>query len=334
MLGRLLEAYHRSNHIPPRAVVTGAAGFIGSQLVERLLGAGYQVVGVDDFDGYYSGAAKRRNLAVALGDRRFRLLRRDLMGLDARPLLKPGTVVFHLAGQPGVRPSWGQQFDRYVRNNVLATQRLLESARRSRISRFVYASSSSVYGAQPDRPLGEETLPQPISPYGVTKLAAEHLCRVYRRAYGVSTVALRFFTVYGSRQRPDMAFHRFFEAARAGRPISVLGDGRQRRDFTHVSDIVDGLLAAAAPDVPGEVYNLGGGAPVHLSEAVRLVEEVSGRPLVQRQLARAAGDPASTWADTARAASDLDFHPKMGLRNGLAEQWAWHDQGGKLPGGR
>lgn len=334
MLGRLLEACERSSGIPRRALVTGAAGFIGSQLVERLLADGYAVVGVDDFDGYYSGAAKRRNLAAALGNRRFRFLRRDLMRLDARPLLRPGTVVFHLAGQPGVRPSWGQQFDRYVRNNVLATQRLLESARRSRIPRFVYASSSSVYGAQPDRPLGETTLPQPISPYGVTKLAAEHLCRVYRRAYDVSTVSLRFFTVYGSRQRPDMAFHRFFEAARSGRPISVLGDGRQRRDFTHVSDIVDGLVAAAAEEVPGEVYNLGGGSPVRLSQAVRLVEEVSGHPLAQRRLDRAAGDPSSTWADTARARSDLDFHPKMALRDGLAEQWAWHDRGGTLATGR
>lgn len=237
-------------------------------------------------------------------------------------------MLFHLAGQPGVRPSWGQQFDRYVRNNVLVTQRLLEAARRRRIGRFVYASSSSIYGAQPDRPLGEETLPQPISPYGVTKLAAEHLCRVYRRAYGVGTVALRFFTVYGSRQRPDMAFHRFFEAARTGRPIALLGDGSQRRDFTHVSDIVDGLLAAAVADEPGEVYNLGGGSPVVLNEAVRLVEEVSGRPLRRRRLAQAAGDPASTWADTSRASNDLDFHPRTGLRDGLAEQWAWHDRGG------
>lgn len=292
---------------------------------------GYAVTGVDDFDRFYSGAAKRRNLARALRNRRFHFLRRDLMALDAQPLLKSGTVVYHLAGQPGVRPSWGHQFDRYVRNNVLATQRLLESARRRPIARFVYASSSSVYGAQPDRPLGEETLPQPISPYGVTKLAGEHLCRVYQRAFHVPSVALRFFTVYGSRQRPDMAFHRFFESARSGRPISVMGDGRQRRDFTHVSDIVDGLIAAAGPDVPGDVYNLGGGSPVRLSEAVRLVEEVSGHPLARRRLAQAAGDPASTWADTTRAAADLGFHPQVALRDGLAEQWAWHDQGEGLP---
>lgn len=325
MLGRVLERRARCARIPLRALVTGAAGFIGSQLVERLLAAGYRVVGIDDFDDYYSRAAKRRNLRTAMGDRRFQLLQRDVMGLDAKPLLKPGTVVFHLAGQPGVRPSWGHQFDRYVRNNVLATQRLLESARRQKIGRFVYASSSSVYGAQPDHPLGEETLPHPISPYGVTKLAAEHLCRVYQRAYGVPTVALRFFTVYGSRQRPDMAFHRFFEAARHGRPISVLGDGSQRRDFSHVSDIVTGLVAAAAPDLPGEVYNLGGGFPVRLSEAIRLVEEVSGHELVQRRLAGAAGDPSSTWADTTRAAAELGYHPKVGLRAGLQEQWAWHD---------
>lgn len=287
------------------------------------------MVGVDDFDDYYARTTKRQNLKGALGQRRYRFLRRDLVRLDARPLLRPGTVVFHLAGQPGVRPSWGQQFDRYVRNNVVATQRLLESVRRSHGARFVYASSSSVYGLQPEEPLGEDALPRPISPYGVTKLAAEHLGRVYRRAYGVSAVALRFFTVYGSRQRPDMAFHRFFEAARTGRPITVLGDGRQRRDFTHVSDIVSGLIAAARPDVAGEVYNLGGGAPVHLAEAIDLVEQVSGRTLRRRHLPVAAGDPSSTWADTRRAASDLGFHPQMSLRDGLEEQWTWQAGDGR-----
>lgn len=292
-----------------------------------------RVVGIDDFDPYYPAAQKRRNLAKAESQRRFTLLRRDLLRLDLRALVKPGTTIYHLAGQPGVRPSWGRPFERYVRNNVLATQHLLEMARRHRPARFVYASSSSIYGTQPERPLPETTLPRPISPYGVTKLAAEHLVRVYRLAYGVPGVSLRFFTVFGSRQRPDMAFHRFFEMARRHRPIPVYGDGSQKRDFTHVSDIVQGLLAAADPEVPGEVYNLGGGSPVVLSEALREIEEVSGIPLQVRRKALPVGDPSSTWADTRRAATDLGFRPEVRLRQGLEEQWAWHHaRGPDAPG--
>ncbi|HEV2520245.1 MAG TPA: NAD-dependent epimerase/dehydratase family protein [Thermoplasmata archaeon] len=314
-------------------MVTGAAGFIGSHLVERLLASGWRVVGIDDLDPYYSPAMKLSNLAAVGTHRGFRLLRRDLLHLDLRPLVKPGTTIFHLAGQPGVRPSWGRPFERYVRNNVLVTQHLLEMARRSRPARLVYASSSSIYGAQPERPLPETTLPRPISPYGVTKLAAEHLVRVYRLAFGLPTVALRFFTVYGSRQRPDMAFHRFFEMARGHRPIPVYGDGSQKRDFTHVSDIVNGLVAAGHPDAPGEVYNLGGGSPATLSEALRHIEEVSGIALRLQRKALPVGDPPSTWADTRRAESDLGFRPKTRLREGLGEQWAWH-QGGGRPRGR
>lgn len=306
-----------------RAVVTGAAGFIGSQLSERLISIGYEVVGIDDFDDYYSRRSKQRNLRALRGDRRFRFLERDIVTSDVRRLLKPGTRVFHMAAQPGVRPSWGVYFQRYVRNNILATQKILEASRRSPIESFVYASSSSIYGAQPFRPVSEDTLPQPISPYGVTKLSGEHLSRVYRSGFRVPAVSLRFFTVFGSRQRPDMAFHRFFEALRANRPISVYGDGRQVRDFTHVSDILDGLVAASSPGVPGEVYNLGGGSPSTLSDAIRAMADVSGREPVVEKSPASVGDPNSTWADTHRAQKDLGFRPKVSLREGLAEQWAW-----------
>ena len=310
--------------IQPRAVVTGAAGFIGSQLVERLLATGHSVIGLDDFDDYYSRASKLRNLRTSLKHERFRFLERDLMKSDLRPFLKPGNTVFHLAAQPGVRKSWGTHFERYVRNNVLATQRLLERARGSQIASFVYASSSSVYGLQPPRPMSEDTLPNPISPYGVTKLSAEHLCRVYRRAYQVPTVSLRFFTVYGSRQRPDMAFHRFFEAIRHHRPLSIYGNGSQLRDFTHVSDILDGILAASTPGEKGEVYNLGGGSPSTLSDCVRMLSDICGVDVERQESPTPAGDPSATWADTRRAATDLGFQPKVKIREGLEEQWAWH----------
>lgn len=312
--------------------MTGAAGFIGSHLVEHLLDRGTRVVGIDDFDAYYPAAMKRSNLARVRDHRSFTLLRRDLLHVDLRPLVRPGTAIFHLAGQPGVRPSWGRPFDRYVRNNIRVTQHLLEMARRVHPARFVYASSSSIYGAQPERPLPETTLPRPISPYGVTKLAAEHLVRVYRAAYGLPAVSLRFFTVFGSRQRPDMAFHRFFEAALRRRPIVVFGDGSQKRDFTHVSDIVRGLAASADPAAPGEVYNLGGGSPATLSESLRRIQEVSGIELNLGRKPLPVGDPPSTWADTRRAAMDLGFRPQVSLREGLEEQWAWHSDRAR-PGG-
>jgi len=264
--------------------VTGAAGFIGSHLAERLLAAGWEVVGVDCFTDYYPRAAKEANLEGLRGQPGFRLVEMDLNSAALGALLQGIDTVFHQAGQPGVRASWGRSFEPYLRSNILATQALLEAALHLKrpLRRFVFASSSSVYGDAPQLPVREDTLPQPISPYGVTKLAAEHLCSLYTRL-GVPAVSLRYFTVYGPRQRPDMAFHRFIRAVLEGREIEIHGDGEQTRDFTYVMDIVDAnLSAAAAPAerVVGRVYNLGGGSRVTVNEVIAIVEGAAGRPAV------------------------------------------------------
>jgi nucleoside-diphosphate-sugar epimerase len=304
------------------SVVTGAAGFIGSQLVERLLDRGDRVLGVDSFDPFYPARTKRRNIEVALRNPRYRFVEADLLHYKLERQFADGPVVYHLAAQAGVRGSWGKRFSTYARNNLLATQAVLEASVRShRPSRVVYASSSSVYGDQPPGASREDALPNPVSPYGVTKLAAEHLGRTYEKSFGLPVTALRFFTVYGPRQRPDMAFNRFIEALRRGRPIDVYGRGRQLRDFTFVGDIVTGLVAAGEVRTPSPIYNLGGGAPVILAEALRVLSEVSGCPLRMRHLPLPPGDAKATWADIGRARRELGFRPRVRLREGLAAQW-------------
>ena len=304
-------------------VVTGAAGFIGSHLVDRLLSTGEEVVGIDSFDDYYDRAAKERNLQTALSHPSFRFIHADLTELDLSNVLTSGDVIFHLAGQPGVSASWGTQFDRYVRNNVLATQCLLEASVRAGVRRVVYGSSSSVYGDQLEQPTSERALPKPVSPYGVTKLAAEHLVQLYGGMYRLSTVALRFFTVYGPRQRPDMAFHRFFAAIANGEPIRLNGQGRWRRDFTFVDDIVDGVVAAAVRGPPGSTFNLGGGTPSILLDAVDEMARIAGQQAQVTLVSGPGGEPTSTFADCRRAREELDFHPKVPLADGLRRQWEW-----------
>jgi nucleoside-diphosphate-sugar epimerase len=304
------------------SVVTGAAGFIGSQLVERLLERGDRVVGIDSFDPFYSARTKRQNLKVALAHPRYRFVRADLLRYRLEQQFSDAPVVFHLAAQAGVRGSWGTSFSRYARNNLPATQAVLEASVRShRPARVVYASSSSVYGDQPPGASREDALPNPVSPYGVTKLAAEHLGRTYTKSYGLPVTALRFFTVYGPRQRPDMAFNRFIEAVRRDRSIEVYGRGRQLRDFTFVGDIVEGLVAAGEVRTPAPVYNLGGGSPVILAEALRILSDVSGHALRMRHLPLPPGDAKATWADIRLARRELGFRPKVRLREGLAAQW-------------
>ena len=249
-----------------RCLVTGVAGFIGSHLAERLVDAGIDVLGVDCFTDYYPRPIKERNLAELRDHRRFRLVEARLQDLELPPILDGAGQVFHLAAQAGVRSSWGRDFERYTEHNVLATQRLLEAALAARTPRVVYASSSSVYGDAPTLPLREDAVCRPLSPYGVTKLAAEHLALLYERNYGLATVSLRFFTVYGPRQRPDMAFHRFLRAARDGRPLTVFGDGLQTRDFTYIDDIVCAIRAAGLSGRAGSVYNVGGGMRVALRD--------------------------------------------------------------------
>ena len=304
------------------ALVTGAAGFIGSTLADRLLADGVRVTGVDAFTDYYDVSLKRRNVAGALAHRGFELLELDLGTADLAALPEVD-VVFHNAAQPGVRASWGREFSAYTHHNVLATQRLLERYKRSRLERFVYASSSSIYGDAESYPTSEAMLPRPFSPYGVTKLAGEHLVLLYGRNFGTPVAALRYFTVYGPRQRPDMAFHRFCRAMLANEPITVYGDGHQSRDFTFVADAVEANVRAWQRAAPQGVYNVGGGSQVEVLEAIALLENSLGRKARVNLEPRPAGDPLRTRADATRLASDLGYATKVGIADGLAAQAEW-----------
>ena len=308
-----------------RYLITGTAGFIGSTLVDSLLADGHEVVGIDCFTEYYDPAIKRRNLERALDHERFSLLELDL----ARDLI-PSTAlevdgVFHQAAQAGVRASWGTEFATYTDMNVLATQRLLEAIAESPgRPRLVYASSSSIYGNALDRPTREDATPAPVSPYGVTKLAAEHLCATYHHNFGLATISLRYFTAYGERQRPDMAFNRFARAALTGAPITVYGDGTQSRDFTYVADIVAANRAAMdTASVPFGVFNIGGGSTVTVREVLDLLGQIVGSPVDVAYGDRQAGDVRHTSADTSRARDLLGYAPTVDLATGLAREVEW-----------
>lgn len=306
-----------------KVVVTGVAGFIGSTLAESLLRDGHEVTGIDAFVDYYPRAVKERNLAPSRAHPGFRFVEGAVQDLDLRPLLEDARTVYHLAAQAGVRASWGREFTLYANHNVLATQRLLEAAVEAGTPRVVFASSSSVYGDSREMPLRESAVCHPMSPYGVTKLAAEHLGNLYERNHGLPVVSLRYFTVYGPRQRPDMAFHRFLKAARDGEPIRVYGDGGQTRDFTYIEDIVAATRAAADSGRPGCVYNVGGGERVSVNQVLEMVEQVTGRkPQAVREAAQK-GDVRDTSADTSAARRDLNFRSTVPLREGLAREWAW-----------
>jgi UDP-glucose 4-epimerase len=306
-----------------KALVTGGAGFIGSHLSERLLADGAEVVAIDCFTDYYPRAIKERNLAAVLATPGYRFVEAALADADLTSLLDGVTHVFHLAAQAGVRKSWGRDFRTYTTLNVDATQRLLEACVGRSLSRVVYASSSSVYGDHAPLPMREDVRPQPVSPYGVTKLAAEHLCHLYLVNHQVPTVSLRYFTVYGPRQRPDMGFHRFLSAVLEGRPVVQFGDGLQTRDFTYVADAVAATAAAAVRGTPGGVYNVGGGSRVPLREIFALIGRVSGRPVLIDHQEAQKGDMRDTYADTSRARDDLGFAPSVDLEQGLRAMLAW-----------
>jgi UDP-glucuronate 4-epimerase len=303
-------------------LITGVAGFVGSALARRLLAAGEQVVGIDSLTDYYDEGLKKDNLGSLPGEG-FTFVGEDLNTADLDALLEGVSVVFHEAGQPGVRKSWGEDFASYTDANVLATQRLLEAARRSAgLERLVYASSSSVYGNALAYPVTEDDLPRPHSPYGVTKLAAEHLCTLYARNFGVPTVSLRYFTVYGPGQRPDMAFNRFIRAALAGRPIEVFGTGEQIRDFTFVEDVVEANLRAARRDVPpGSVFNVSGGTSISVNEVLDVLSDIAGRPLEVHRTDAVAGDVGRTGGSAERIGEALGWQPSVGIVDGLRAQW-------------
>jgi nucleoside-diphosphate-sugar epimerase len=306
-----------------KALVTGAAGFIGSHLAEALLDRGAEVIGLDCFTDYYARSLKEANLAVNKRREGFRFIEDRIQDVDLRSLLAGVTHVFHLAAQAGVRKSWGRDFRVYSDNNVDASQQLLEACVNLPLQKFVYASSSSIYGDNVSIPMREDALPQPVSPYGVTKLAAEQLCYLYHVNHGVPTASLRYFTVYGPRQRPDMGFHRFLTAAIAGAPITLYGDGEQTRDFTFVHDAVAATVAAGERGVPGRAYNIGGGARVSITHVLDIIGRVSGRPLDVRREPAQKGDMRDTFADTSRARADLGFVPTSSLEEGIAAEYRW-----------
>jgi UDP-glucose 4-epimerase len=304
-----------------KALVTGAAGFIGSHLTAALLDRGAGVVGVDCFTDYYPRAIKERNLQENKLRQNFRFAETALQTADLPALLDGVTHVFHLAAQAGVRKSWGKDFQTYTVNNIEATQRLLEACVGRPLERFVHASSSSVYGDRAAIPMREDALPQPVSPYGVTKMAAEQLGYLYHVNHGLPVVAMRYFTVYGPRQRRDMAFH--ISAALKDEAIPLYGDGEQTRDFTFVSDAVAATIAAAERGVNGRSYNIGGGSRVSMNEVIRIIERIAGRTLKVTREGAQKGDMRDTYADTSLARQDLGFAPKITLEEGIQAEYRW-----------
>jgi UDP-glucose 4-epimerase len=312
--------------------VTGAAGFIGSTLSERLIALGNDVIGIDSFVPYYARELKEHNLRSLRDSNRFTLLEEDICrvfvpdGNRAESLLDGVDVVFHQAAQAGVRASWGGYFETYCNNNVLGTQKILEACKGREGLRVVYASSSSVYGETAKFPMEEDDLPRPVSPYGVTKLAAEHLVRLYAVNHGLHTVSLRYFTVYGPRQRPDMAFHRLIKATFSGVEFTLFGSGDQTRDFTFVEDIVQANIDAARLGHAGGVYNLGGGTRTSMNDVVDLVERVTGKKAPVRRSGRERGDVSHTGASVLRAQADFGFQPQVSLEDGLRREAEFIEQ--------
>lgn len=318
--------------------MTGAAGFIGSHVVDRLLELGYPVTGIDALTDYYSRDVKLRNLSGALAretgdagnDEPFEFVEGDLLEVDLDELLAGVEQVVHLAGEPGVRTSWGAGFERYLERNVRSTQRLLEAVGRfgSGIEGFVYASSSSVYGPDRGVPVAEDAPRRPAAPYGISKLAGEEVVGLYARRLGLPATVLRYFTVYGPRQRPEMALSRFISAAAGGQPVEVFGDGEQVREMTYVSDVVEATVAALESDRlgsgrPWRVYNVGGGTRATVNRLVAAVGRALDAPVAAVYGPPVEGDVRSTWADTGRAARELGYRPRVTLEEGVEAQTRW-----------
>ncbi|OZC96813.1 UDP-glucose 4-epimerase [Rhodococcus sp. 06-221-2] len=305
------------------SLVTGVAGFIGSSLAESILKDGGEVIGVDALTDYYSPDLKKRNLERLLDYKSFKFFAEDLADLstNVRDALNSSDTIFHQAGQPGVRGSWKSGFDDYVKQNIVVTQRILEAIENKPATKFVYASSSSIYGNAETWPCSERSIPQPFSPYGVTKLSAEHLVSLYSENFGLDGVSLRYFTVYGPRQRPDMAFNRFIDAALSNREITVYGDGNQIRDFTFIEDIVNANRLAAKKAKPGGIYNLSGGSNASVNEVLGLLSEMVAEPLKVIRVPEQAGDVRRTGGDSSSAAEDLGWRADVSLREGLQRQF-------------
>lgn len=305
-----------------KIIVTGAAGFIGSHLTDRLLADGHRVIGIDMFGNREWNRLNRHNIARALQHPAFTLLEGNLLEIDLEAVLLDADVVFHQAAIAGVRKSWGADFQAYTDLNILATQRLLEACKNRGLKKFVYASSSSVYGGTAG-PTSEEAPLRPVSPYGVSKLAGEHLVRIYHLNYGIPTTSLRYFTVYGPRQRPDMAFHKFMKAILEGKPVPVYGNGRQTRDFTYVSDAVEANVRAMNLQEHGNVFNIGGVERASVNEVIHMMQSVTGKEIRVEYHPQQPGDPPHTWADISKAQKKLGYRPAVKLRDGLEKEWRY-----------
>lgn len=302
-----------------KALVTGCAGFIGSNLTDRLLDLGYEVIGIDCFTDYYARSIKEANLSNALINSNFKFIENDISKMNEFPEVD---YVFHLAAQAGVRASWGKSFQIYTRNNIEATQKLLEYYKHINLKKFIYSSSSSVYG-DADLPMKENSLLKPVSPYGASKLAAEHLCYLYWKNYKVPTVSLRYFTVYGPRQRPDMAIHKFIKAILNGDQITIYGDGTQTRDFTCVQDVVNANILAAKGRVEGEIFNIGGGNRITVNDLIKEIEKLTGKKANVNYIEKQKGDVEDTWADTQKAQQILGWKAETGIIPGLEKYISW-----------
>lgn len=308
-----------------KVFVTGVAGFIGSSTAEYLIEHGHEVFGMDCFTDYYARDIKEQNIEDLRNNTRFHFEEKNLLDADLKTILSQVDAVYHPAAQAGVRASWGKDFNIYVENNIRATQALLEAAKETPVKRFVYASSSSVYGDAVRYPVTEDLAPQPVSPYGVSKLAAEHLCYLYWKNFNIPTVSLRYFTVFGPRQRPDMGFHKFIRAILAGDPITVYGDGQQTRDFTYISDIVEANMAAltCGDDALGKALNIGGGNNEVLARVFEMLGEITGMEPVLKHIDKQKGDVLHTFADITLAEKHLGFEPRVTLREGLEREVEW-----------
>jgi nucleoside-diphosphate-sugar epimerase len=307
------------------SIVTGVAGFIGSHLAEVLLKQGEKVIGIDEFNDYYEPKLKYKNITELYNYPNFELIEGSIQKLNWQALLADTETLYHQAAQAGVRASWGESFRLYTERNINATQVILEAAKESKsLKRLVFASSSSVYGNAETLPTPENICPQPVSPYGITKLAAEHLCWLYYQNFQVPVTILRYFTVYGPRQRPDMAFHKFFQAVMTGEAIPIYGDGQQTREFTFVGDVVEANLAAATiPEAVGEAFNIGGGSRVVLADVLDTIEAIARIPIQKKYLESARGDARHTGADVSKAEKLLGYHPQISLAEGLTQEWEW-----------
>ncbi|KYG32438.1 NAD-dependent epimerase/dehydratase family protein [Alkalihalobacillus trypoxylicola] len=304
-----------------KIVVTGAAGFIGSNLcLELLKNPSVHIIGVDAYIGPTTKKQKDENIQKLLKHPRFTFKQTSILDVNWEPILNGTDYIYHLAGIPGVRSSWGAEFQQYVKHNITATQRLLEACKSVHLKKFIYSSTSSVYGEKEGK-VSEKSIPEPLSPYGITKLTGEHLCHVYRESFNIPTVILRYFTVYGPKQRSDMAFHRFIKSMLDDEFITIYGDGRQTRDFTFISDCVQATAAVKeAKNVIGETINIGGKERSSVLEVITILEELLGKKAKVNFVSQAIGEPKHTWADISKAENLLDYTPSTQLRTGLENE--------------